>query len=233
MPNEILLLCSVVFLYAGVLIFYKLFDMQGLYAWTVIATIAANIEVLILVDAFGMEQTLGNVMFASTFLVTDIISEIGGKKQANHVVKISIATSAAFILITQMWLLFTPSVNDTAMPAMKAIFSSTPRMMISGLVVFAVVQYFDVWFYHKLWNWTEKLSKDKRKFLWVRNNGSTLVSQLLNTVLFTLAAFIGSYEIKTLLSIMLASYVIFIFTSLIDTPAIYLARRMSEKKCKP
>ncbi len=48
--------------------------------WTVLATIAANIEVLIMVTAFGMEMTLGNILFASTFLVTDILSELYGKK---------------------------------------------------------------------------------------------------------------------------------------------------------
>ena len=80
MRNELLILLSLVVLYGSVLLWMKLFGKQGLYGWTVIATIAANIEVLILVDAFGMEQTLGNVLFASTFLVTDILSESYGKK---------------------------------------------------------------------------------------------------------------------------------------------------------
>ena len=51
----------------------------GMMAFTVFATIAANIEVMILVDAFGMEMTLGNILFATTFLVTDILSEVAGK----------------------------------------------------------------------------------------------------------------------------------------------------------
>ena len=75
MRNELLLLLSVVLLYGGVLLFYKLFGKTGLYCWTVIATIAANIEALIVINAFGMEQTLGNVMFASTFLVSEFLSE--------------------------------------------------------------------------------------------------------------------------------------------------------------
>ena len=76
MTNELLLILSLLLIYSALLLFYYLFGKDGLYAWTVIATIAANIEVLILVDAFGMEMTLGNILFASTFLVTDIISEI-------------------------------------------------------------------------------------------------------------------------------------------------------------
>lgn len=81
MRNEILLILSVVIIYGSVLLWYKLLGCKGLMAFTVLATISANIEVLILVNAFGMEQTLGNILFASTFLVTDILSEVSGKKR--------------------------------------------------------------------------------------------------------------------------------------------------------
>ena len=52
------------------------------------------------------------------------------------------------------------------------LFSNTPRIMLSSLVVYAISQFFDVWIYHKWWSFTEKISGDKRKYLWVRNNGS-------------------------------------------------------------
>ena len=79
--NEILLVASLFVIYGCVLLAYRMFGKSGLYCFTAIATITANIEVLIMVKAFGMEQTLGNILFASTFLVTDIISEIEGKKR--------------------------------------------------------------------------------------------------------------------------------------------------------
>ena len=66
--------------------------------------------------------------------------------------------------------------------------------------------------------------------LWVRNNGSTLTSQLINTVLYTIFAFAGTYDRPTILSIMLSSYLIFIVTSLLDTPFLYLARHIAKKK---
>ena len=95
--NEILLVLSLLVIYGSVLLVYRLFGKSGLYCFTAIATITANIEVLILVDAFGMEQTLGNILFASTFLVTDIISEVDGKKAAQKAVNIGIFTSVFFI----------------------------------------------------------------------------------------------------------------------------------------
>lgn len=236
MRNEILLVLSVVIIYGSVLLWYKLLGCKGLMAFTVLATISANIEVLILVDAFGMEQTLGNILFASTFLVTDILSEVSGKKAANQAVNIGILTSLTFILISQSWLLYQPGANDWAHSSIVSIFSNTPRMMLASLVVYAVSQKFDVWLYHKWWEMTKRLCGDGRRYLWLRNNGSTLLSQLLNTVLFTIGAFFGTYDTGTLISIMWASYVIFIFTSLADTPAVYLARiikPLGEDRDKP
>lgn len=233
MPNELLLILSLFFLFGAVLVFYRLFGKLGLYVWTVIATIAANIEVLILVDAFGLEQTLGNVLFATTFLVTDILSENHSKKEANIAVNIGIATSISFILISQSWMLYTPSVNDFARPSIETIFSNTPRLMLASLIVYAICQKFDVWAYHKWWAFTSKRCGDSKRFLWLRNNGSTLISQLLNAVLYTMGAFWGLYDISTLISIALSSYIIFIVTSLADTPVIYLARKMKERLSQP
>lgn len=100
----------------------------------------------------------------------------------------------------------------------------------ASLIVYAISQLFDVWLYHKWWKFTEKKFGDKRRFLWLRNNGSTLISQILNTALFTAFAFWGTYDFGTLVSIFLSSYVIYIFTSLLDTPAVYLARFIHDKK---
>ena len=141
-------------------------------------------------------------------------------------------TSIFFLLLSQSWLLYNPSEGDWAMTSIKEIFSSTPRMLIASLSVYAISQIFDVWLYHKWWSFTEKKYGNKRKFLWLRNNGSTLISQLLNTLLFTLFAFYGTYDNQTLLSIFASSYVIYIFTSLIDTPALYCARKIGDKRKK-
>lgn len=226
MQNELLLILSLIFTYSTVLIFYKFLGKSGLYAWTVIATVTANIEVLILINAFGMEQTLGNILFASTFLISDLLSEIYGKKAAAKAVKLGIFTNISFILISQSWFLFTPAEGDWASPLIYEVFSNTPRLMLVGIAVFAIAQAFDVWFYHYIWSKTTAKFGDSQRFLWLRNNGSTLVSQLLNTVLFTLGAFIGIYDMATLMAIMISSYLIFIVTSLVDTPVVYLAKKI-------
>lgn len=230
MRNEALLIVTLLVLYGSVLLWFALFGTSGLMGFTVFATIAANIEVLILVQAFGMEMTLGNILFATTFLVTDILSEIAGKKQAQQAVWIGIAANVLFVVVSQSWLMYIPSAEDWVTPSMRSIFSNTPRLMLASLAVYAIVQVFDVWLYHKWWDLTQRLSGDRRGYLWVRNNGSTLISQLLNAILYTAFAFYGMYDIPTLVSIVLSSYVIFIFTSVLDTPIVYWARLIHEKK---
>lgn len=228
--NELLLIGSLLFCFGAVLLSYRMFGKSGLFAMTAFCTIAANIEVLILIRAFGMEQTLGNVLFGASFLITDILSENEGKKDADRAANLGIFITVLFLLLSQGWLLFTPAQGDTAMPQIRALFSGMPRLMISSALVYAVTQKFDVWLYHKWWRFTERKFGDSRRFLWLRNNGSTMISQLLNTVLFSLAAFLGTYQISTLLSIIGSSYLIFFITSLLDTPIVYLARRMKERQ---
>ncbi|MGN0659230.1 MAG: queuosine precursor transporter [Emergencia sp.] len=230
MRNEIVLIASLILIYGAVVLFYRFLGRTGLYMWTVVATISANIEVLILIDAFGMEQTLGNILFASTFLVTDILSETEGKKSANQAVKIGIIVSIVFILISQSWFLYQPADTDWAMPAIQAVFSNTPRLMLVSIAVYGIVQVFDVFAYHAIWKHTTRIFGDSRRGLWIRNNGSTLLSQLINTILFTFGAFYGVHSFETLINICLSSYVIYIVTSLLDTPAVYLARRLAEQK---
>lgn len=229
MKNELLLIASVILIYGAVIVAYKLFGKIGMYVMTVIATILANIEVLMLVDGFGMEQTLGNVMFASTYLVTDILSENEGKKSATKAVWLGVFTSVIMLTFTQYWLLYTPSQNDWASEHIAAIFSTTPRLLAASFLGYIISQRFDVWLYHKWWDFSIKKTGNSKGLLWLRNNGSTLISQIINTVIFTTIAFWGVYETKTFISVMISSYVIYVFTSLLDTPAVYIARYMKEK----
>ncbi len=234
MKNELLLLGSVILIYGAVLLAYKLFGKTGMYIMTAIATILANIEVLLLIDGFGMRQTLGNVMFAATYLCTDILSENEGKKSAQKAVWIGVFTSAVMLLFTQYWLLYDYSQSDVAGIHITAIFAKTPRLMLASFLGYAISQRLDVWLYHKLWKVTTDKTGDIKRFLWLRNNAATLISQTINTVLFTTIAFIGVYDTKTLFTVMLSSYVIYIFTTLLDTPIVYLSRIIKNliKRCK-
>lgn len=228
--NEFLLILSLVLSFGGTVLFFKIFGKAGLFAWIGIAAIFANIEVTILVNAFGMTQTLGNTLFASSFLTTDILSEIYGKKEANKGVILGIFVTVFFIILSAIWVRYIPSGNDWAMPAIKTIFSNTPRILCASLAGYAISNLIDVQLYHKWWNFTQKKFGNSKKFLWVRNNFSTLISQFVNIVIFNFIAFWGIYEFSNLVSITAACYLIYIFTSLLDTPFIYFARFIYDNK---
>ena len=227
--NELVTLASVFAFFGGLVAFFRLFGKTGIYAWTVICTIAANIEVLILVHAFSMDTTLGNVIFASSFLATDMMSEIYGKKEANRCVKIGIAANVTFILISQSWFLYVPAEIDTMAGPIRTVFSNTPRIMLASLFAYVVCELYDVWAYHFLWGLTAKKCGNPRAFLWLRNNGSTLVSQLINVLVFNLLAFGGVYDKPTMVQILIFGYATFIVTSLLDTPFLYLARSIADR----
>ena len=225
--NELLLVLSLLISFGATVLFLKLFGKSGLFAWIGICAVFANVEVLILVHAFGMDQTLGHTLFASSFLATDILSELYGKKDANKGVLVGIITTVLFILLSTMWINYVPAEGDWAMPFVKQLFANTPRVLIASLIAYAVSEAFDVWLYHKWWTFTEKRFGNKDKYLWFRNNFSTLFSQLVNIVIFNFGAFLGIYSLSQLFSITIACYVIYIVTSLLDTPF-----KKIEKKCR-
>ena len=227
--NELLLILTLLVSFGGTLLFLKVFGKGGLFAWIGIATVFANIEVTIVVHAFGMDQTLGNTLFAATFLATDILSEVYGKKEASKGVLAGIFTSLTFILLSFFWVHYSPAESDWASEFVRGLFTNTPRMLLSSLIAYAISEWIDVFLYHAWWNLTEKKTGSHTKMLWFRNNFSTLISQFVNIVIFNFGAFLGIYEFKELLSITGACYVIYIITSLLDTPFVYLARKISVK----
>jgi len=222
MNNELLLILNLIVIYSMVLIWHKFFGKTGLIAWTVLASIIANIEVQAQVSAFGLNQTLGNILFASTFLATDILSEYHSKKDADKAVHISILACVCFIIISQFWLRFTPGSSDFALGYLQGIGKNTPRIMVSGLVVFAIVEKLSIYLYHKIWNWK---GSGTHQFLWLRNNAATIISQAINSILFNLLAFYGIFPTAMLWEIIATTFLIYIFTSVLDTPFIYLAKK--------
>ena len=224
--NELFRVITLLVSFGGTLLFLKAFGKGGLFAWIGICTILANIEVTIVVHAFGMDQTLGNTLFAATFLATDILSERYGRKDAGKGVLAGLVTNLSFILLSFMWVHYIPAKSDWASGFVKGLFSNTPRMLIASLVAYAISEAVDVFLYHAWWDLTEKKTGSHTKMLWFRNNCSTLISQLVNIVIFNFGAFFSIYSMSDLISITASCYVIYVATSLLDTPFIYLARKI-------
>lgn len=224
MQNELLLIATLLIEYSAVVLAHHFFGKNGLIAWMAIATVLANIEVMILVDAFGIEMTLGNVLFASTFLVTDILSELYGRKVAKQAVVIGIASSIIYAVVSCSWLLYRTSTNDVTSSFIHGLFSHAPRIVAASIIVYAIVQLLDIVLYHRFWAVTTG-GEDSSKGLWIRNNAATIISQCINAVLYNLIAFVGIYPAATIKEIIISNVLIYIVTSLADTPFVYLARK--------
>ncbi len=220
MINEVLWIGSLIVSLFTVIIAYKLFGKTGLYIWTAAAVIIANIQVLKIVEVFGLETALGNVIYASIFLSTDILNENHTKKDAQKAVWIGFFVLIATTILMQITLQFNPSENDFINEHITAIFSLMPRIAIASLIAYFISQNHDVWFYAKL------KKKDKTKRLWLRNNLSTITSQLLDNVLFALIAFVGVFSWSTIGQIFLTSLILKVLVAACDTPFLYLARKI-------
>ena len=220
MSNELIFIVTVLVYLGSVLLLYKLFGKNGLYAFAIFGTLLGNIAVCKCVDLFGLSTTAGNVLYASTFLVTDILSEKYGKKDASKAVSYSLAVMLLWMLGTQLILLFTPNENDYISESLKVVFGLVPRITLASLAGFVCSQYLDVFLYHLIWNKTG----GGKAMLWLRNNGSTLTSQAIDTVIFTTLAFWGVYPTKVFLSILITTYLFKAVVALLDTPFMYWAR---------
>ncbi len=226
MQNEILWFTLLMTNFALILLMYKLFGKLGLFIYIPIASILTNIQVLVTLDLFAMTVTLGNITYASTFLITDILSEYHSEKDALIGVLIGFCSMIISTILMLIVIYMKPDQNGTEMfENIKTIFSVQPRLIIASVTSYLISQNFDV----ILFNFFKKKLPD-RKFLWLRNNGSTLISQILDNVLFNFMAFLGIFSINTILGIVLSTYVLKVMVALLDTPFIYLAKNVKPLK---
>lgn len=223
--NELLFLVTLAINFAGILLAYRIFGKSGLFVWIGFATVVANIEVTKSIDMFGLSVTLGNVIYGTIFLATDILSENYGGKEARKGVMIGFFTTVVFTIMSQINLLFIPNEQDFVSGAMETVFRVMPRICIASIVSYLISNTLDTFTYDFI----------RKKFpnkLWLRNNGSTMTSQLVDSFLFTILAFIGVFEWQAIIELSLTTYAIKVIVAASDTPFIYLSKKIFKKKEK-
>ena len=219
--NEILFVVTILANFTAILCAYKFFGKTGLYAWIAAATIIANIEVLKCVDIFSMALTLGNVTYGTIFLATDILNEKYGTKAARKGVFIGFFTLSIFVILSQTDLLYIPNAADFAHPAMQTLFSIIPGMCFASMFAYFCSNLLDVSLYALI---RKHFPSDG--FLWMRNNGATIISQFFDTVLFTCIAFCGIFTRDVLFELILTTFIIKIIIAVSDTPFLYISKKI-------
>ena len=201
----------------------KLFKKEGLYVWASIATIIANIIICKGIDLLSFKVNLGNVLFASSFLATDIMNEKYGAEESKKAIVIAVFSQIVFLISTQIALQYTPNDIDIANESMKTLFSINLRISISSIFMYLASNMFDVYLYEKL----------RMKFpskLWLRNNVSTMISNSLENYMFSFMAFTGIYNIKSIIEIATVASLLEIIIAAMDTPFLYLSKLKYKKE---
>lgn len=220
MSNELFFGIELVVTFSLLLVSYKLFGKLGVYVWIVLSTILANIQVAITVGMFGMVATLGNIIYGSSFLATDILSEKHGIKEARKGVLIGFFANLTTMVVMQLIIHYSPHGSDFMMEHVRQIFMFFPRVVAGSLAAFLFAQLHDTWAFDF---WKKRFPRH----LWLRNNASTLVSQAFDTAIFVSIAFIGVFEMEIVWGIALSTYILKLIVSICDTPFMYLAARIN------
>jgi len=219
------------FCFSSILIFLKLFSFAGLYVYSALAVIIGNIQVLKTVVFFYSPEpvALGTVLFASTFLCTDILSEHFGKDKAQKNVLIGFVSFLFITIVMLITIGFNPSANDRAQDSLVNIFAPMSRFFIASMIAYLTSQYFDVWIYSNI----KKLTMNR--FLWLRNNLSTILSSLIDNIVFSILAWIilnpnPETFYNVIMIYIFGTYILRIFIALIDTPFMYLSKIFLPRK---
>ena len=181
-----------------------------------------------LFSAFGMTLGLSIVWYPLTFLITDIVSELYGPRRASYLVIMGFGMSVVLLVFSLIGISLAPAELWPLQEDYANIFGPVWRLLFGSMAAYLLAQLIDV----KLFHFWKRLTKGRH--LWLRNNGSTIVSQLIDSMTVN---FIFLYKNPTVFTgdfwdvFQVATNVYFlkVLIALLDTPFCYLGVRLIEK----
>lgn len=213
---------SVLLCFGAVILMDRLFGKEGLLVWVSLATVIANVVVCKTVGIFGLVSSLGNIMFASNFLATDIIVEKYGKDLSKKAVLLGFISTIIFVVATQIALAFIPDESDVVHESMKNLFSINLRTSVASITMYLASNMLDIWLF-------DKIKQKVPGKLWLRNNVATIISNCSENFFFAFLAFAGIMSIPTIISIAITGSIIEILIAFCDTPFLYIAKFWKKK----
>ena len=187
----------------------------------IMSLLVANVVAGKVVNLFGFIVPSAVVAYGITFLCTDVINEIWGKEEAQKAVKLGfkIQVASMILILLAIWLppaIFAVDFNV----AFKAVLGQNVRVVFASLTAYTISQAHDVISFN-FWR-----NKTKGKHKWLRNNLSTMTSQIIDTAIFITIAFWGL--VPNLLWMIVSQYVVKAVIAFIDTPFFYLLTRTKD-----
>ncbi len=232
---DLLTVVHAVLCFGAILLALRLFGAAGLQAYVVVAVIGANVQVLKPVQfaAYADPVALGTVLFASTYLATDILTEWYGRAAARRAVWLGFAGFLFWTVMMVLTLGHRPLTAEEAgeglawalgvHDAMALLFTPAPAFFVAGMIAYLTSQFTDIWIYQAI----RRLTRERH--LWLRNNLSTWLSALVDNTVFSLFAWVilapepMAFE-PLVFTYILGTYLLRVGLALLDTPFMYLAR---------
>lgn len=189
--------------------------------------LVANIIAVKLISIGGWVVPAGVIAYPLTFLFTDVITELYGRRIASKVVWVGFGANILMVTLVFCAKLLPPAPFWEDQLAYETILGMVPRIVLASMISYLISQHHDVFAFH-FWR-----QKTKARFLWLRNNASTMVSQALDTGIFITIAFWGIVPTGILANMLLTQYIIKLAIAAADTPFCYLLVGLLKEKVKP
>ncbi len=196
------------------------FRLQILFAIFIALLIGMNLlgaKIIPLWSVFS--ASVGIFMVPLSFLATDIVEEVYGKKIARQFVLAGMIAILVIMLFVALFVALPPHARFTNNEAYVAVFKSSLRIMAASIIAFLLSQFHDVWSFG-LWK-----EKTHGKFLWLRTNASTVVSQAIDTFLFMMIAFYQmtpKFTFAFVMGIAIPYYIFKVVFGAVSSPLVYL-----------
>ncbi|MBT7553044.1 queuosine precursor transporter [bacterium] len=161
------------------------------------------------------------------FLITDVLEEVKGAKTVRNLVFSSAAILLFALLFIQLTVWIAPADRYVHNEAYVTIFQNSSRVILASILAFVISQMHDIWAFD-FWK-----KKTQGKYLWLRNNLSTAVSQFIDTTIFIFLAFYQitpKFDFDFMWQLILPYYAVKLILAFIDTPFVYLGVRWLKKK---
>ena len=213
MHNLLFLLLEYVVSALIILLALRFMKKEGAYVALTTLIIASNLGVAKLFNLFGMEVTAANMSMGMAFVIYSIITEVYGQSEGRKAVWIGFFAQFAFLSLGLIYTGYMPSQNDLAQNYLSQAFSLTPRIALGSWIAFLVSGYVAVWVYSML--------KGKTK-IWMRNNASTKIGQIVDNMIFVTIAFAGLVDWTTYFQIFLTTTLMEIALDYVDTWVVYV-----------
>lgn len=196
------------------------FNIQFIKYLFVSSILLSNIIATKIIHVGGLIVPAAIILYPLTFLITDVVSEIEGRKNAQNLVMTGFYLSLIMVVILAIGKVLPAAPFWKHQDAYDTILGSTPRIVVASMIAYLISQSHDVWAFH----WWKQVTSGKH--LWLRNNLSTIVSQFIDSVLFIGIAFGGLYAPKTIIIMILSQYMVKVGIAVLDTPLCYLLVRI-------